>query len=196
MGLGFQEVKNVNKPANDIAFRQYISAINDLWQPQSAKDTDTAHRVSELMSEWLRSTTPDTAWVRNLKAEKSSGFPLYTHPDHGFIQMNHYHAGYRTNTPHDHGPYWVVYGVYEGEAEIPVYAYDATSNTLRVDRIDRLKGGDTVAYLPGDIHSTRVPTPEPALVLRFLSTDLSQVPRRRFKPEQISEDPVSSPERT
>jgi hypothetical protein len=75
--------------------------------------------------------------------------------------------------------------VYEGEVDIPVYVHDAINNTLRLERVDRLKSGDAVAYLPGEIHSTRVPTPGPAIVLRFLSTDLSQVPRRRFKPEQI-----------
>jgi predicted metal-dependent enzyme (double-stranded beta helix superfamily) len=175
----------MNKQAKDPAQQHYIAAVHDLWQPDSATDPDTANRVRQLMSEWLHSTTPDTAWVRTLKAEKSSGFSLYTDSDHGFIQMNHYHAGFRTNTPHDHGPYWVVYGVYEGEVEILVYIHDAASNTVRLDRIDRLKGGDAVAYLPGEIHSTRVPTPEPALVLRFLSTDLSQVPRQRFTLEQI-----------
>jgi predicted metal-dependent enzyme (double-stranded beta helix superfamily) len=175
----------MNESAKDPAFEHYIAAINNLWQPDSVKDPDTAHRVRKLMAEWLHATTPDANWVRTLKAEKPSGVPIHTSPDHGFIQMSHFHAGHRINTPHDHGPYWVVYGVYEGEVEIPVYVYDAATNTVKVDRIDRLKGGDAVAYLPGEIHSTRVPTSEPALVLRFLSTDLSQVPRQRFKPEQI-----------
>lgn len=175
----------MNTPANDAPFQRYIAAIRDLWQPQSATDPDVAHRVRTLMNEWLRATPADSAWVQTLKTEQSSGFPLYTDPEHGFIQMNHFHAGYRANTPHDHGPYWVVYGVYEGEVDISVYVPDKATNTVRLERVDRLKSGDAVAYLPGDIHSTRVPTPDPAIVLRFLSTDLSQVPRRRFKPEQI-----------
>lgn len=175
----------MNTTVNDPAFQRYIAAIQDLWQPQSATDPDVAHRVCALMNEWLRATPADTPWVQTLKTEQSPGFPLYTDAEHGFIQMNHFHAGYRTNTPHDHGPYWVVYGVYEGEVDIPVYVHDAINNTLRLERVDRLKSGDAVAYLPGEIHSTRVPTPGPAIVLRFLSTDLSQVPRRRFKPEQI-----------
>lgn len=172
---------------NDASLQTYIAAVKDLWEPDSATNLATAKQVRQLMSEWLQSTAQDAIWVRDLKAEKSSGYPLYEDTDYGFILMNHFHEGFRINTPHDHGPYWVVYGVFEGEVEIPVYVHDATNNTVRVDRIDNLKAGDVVAYLPGEIHSTRVPTSEPAIVLRFLSVDLSMVPRRRFKAEQIIE---------
>lgn len=169
----------------DSVLRHYIESVQALWLPASATDPHAAQQVRDLMQAWLTATPSDTDWVKALKEDQPPGRPLHTDPDHGFIQMSHYHEGFRSNSPHDHGPYWVVYGVYEGEVEIPVYAHDPASDTVRVSRLDRLKAGDAVAYLPGEIHSTRVPTAEPAIVLRFLSTDLTKVQRQRFKPEQV-----------
>lgn len=167
------------------ALEQYLSSLKALWQVDSATDSTMPHRVRDLMVAWLAATPPQAAWVQSLKKDKTPGRPLYTDPTYGFIQMSHFHKGYRSNAPHDHGPYWVVYGVYEGEVDIPVYKHNAHNNTLSIEGIDHLKSGDAIAYFPGEIHSTRVPTAEPAIVLRFLSTDLSQVPRQRFKLEQI-----------
>lgn len=169
----------------DPPLRHYLKSVQAVWRADSATDPNTAREVRDLMQIWLNATPPHTEWVQTLKADQTPARPLYQDPDHGFIQMSHYHGGFRKNSPHDHGPYWVVYGVYEGEVEIPVYAHDPESDTVRVARFDRLKAGEAVAYLPGEIHSTYVPSAAPAIVLRFLSTDLSQVPRQRFKPEQI-----------
>lgn len=170
----------------DPNLQNYLSEVQALWQPDSATDPNMPHRVRDLMQAWIKGTPTDTDWVLALKEEKTPGRALYTDSKHGFIQMIHYHEGFRSNTPHDHGPYWVVYGVYEGEVEIPVYEHDPVSDTLKVARLDSLKAGDATAYLPGEIHSTHVRTADAAIVLRFLSTDLSQVPRQRFKPEQIT----------
>jgi len=165
--------------------KDFVEQVRSIWSPEAPTSDTTAQQVAHLMQQWLQNTPADADWVTALKAEQHPGRPLYTDPDHGFIQMNHFHEGRRSNSPHDHGPYWVAYGVYEGTVEIPVYEANADGKTCREVARHVLKAGDAVAYLPGQIHSTKVPTDEPALVLRFLSQDLSQVPRVRFKRDQI-----------
>lgn len=175
----------VDYPAQEAALKQYLAEVREQWQPDAETNPVIACAVRNLMIQWFRDTPENVAWAQALKDEKVAGRPLYSDPDYGFIQMSHYHAGFRSNLPHDHGPYWVVYGVFEGEVEIPVYVHDEDSATIRCSRVDRLKAGDAVAYLPGEIHSTRVSTRDPAVVLRFLSADLTEVPRQRFRDDQI-----------
>ena len=171
--------------AADPALNNYISALRSLWKDGSATDPATALLVRDRMRQWLSETETDAEWVQTLKREQLAKRCLHSDPDHGFMQMSHFHEGHRGNTPHDHGPYWVVYGVMEGRVDIPVYEVNADGETVREVRVDRLSAGDAVAYLPGELHSTLVPTDEPAIVVRFLSQDLSKVPRQRFRNEQI-----------
>ena len=170
---------------NETELNAFITQVRSLWTAQSPTDPKCAQQVAQLMRTWLTNTPPEAEWVQSLKQDEHPGRPLYTDAEHGFIQMSHYHAGHRSNSPHDHGPYWVAYGVLEGTVEIPLYAVNEDGKTCREIERHVLNPGDAIAYLPGQIHATRVPTDEPAVVLRFLSQDLSQVPRVRFKRDQI-----------
>ena len=171
--------------STDAMLSNYIAAVRSFWKEDSATDPATALLVRDRMRQWLAETDPDADWVQTLRQEQLPKRCLHHDPDHGFMQMSHFHEGHRGNTPHDHGPYWVVYGVYEGQVDIPVYQHHPESNTVSELEVHHLGPGDAVAYMPGEIHSTLVPTDEPAIVLRFLSQDLSSVKRLRFKPEQI-----------
>lgn len=171
---------------DDRIFEQYIMEVRGLWHADAATDVDIARRTRACMERWLGNTSTDARWLKDLLEDKCPGKALYTDSEHGFIQMGHYHHGHRENTPHDHGPYWVVYGVYQGETEIPVYAYDEDEDAIRVTDRQILKAGNAVAYLPGQIHSTHVPTDGPAIVLRFLSHDLGDVKRKRFSYDQLT----------
>lgn len=170
----------------DPALNAYILAVQALWSPEYRTDPTPAATIQSLMQTWLRDTEPTAEWATRLKEEKLSKLPLHTEPDNGFVQLAHYHASGRDNSPHDHGPHWVVYGVLSGEVDIPVYEPNSDDTEVQVARVDHLKAGDAVAYYPGEIHSTKVVSDGPAVVLRFLSQDLSDVPRRRYGRDQIS----------
>jgi hypothetical protein len=91
--------------------------------------------------------------------------------------------------PHDHGPYWVVYGVYTGEVEIRTYRRtDDRSQpgtaSLEVLESHLLTPGVARAYRVGEIHSTHDYTAEQGVVLRFLSADLEKVTVRRYNMER------------
>ena len=92
------------------------------------------------------------------------------------------------NQPHDHGPYWVVYGVGKGEVEITSYRRADNASvpgraTLDRERAVRFTPGTVRPYLTGDIHSTRALVPA-SLVFRFLSGDLDTAERCRYNLEK------------
>lgn len=125
-------------------------------------------------------------WVRDLLADRPARRRLFHDPERGFIQMGHYHQAGHVSPPHDHGVAWVVYGVFRGELEICTYQRqedDAASPLIRLDE-RRLTDNIAYAYLPGAIHSTRCLSPN-AVVLRFLSQDLNQIPRAHFHWDDI-----------
>ena len=113
---------------------------------------------------------------------------LYRDPDHGFIQMGHIHQEGHKNLPHDHGPCWVLYGVYQGEIHITTYRRTDSGNepgkaSLEKKDLHRLTPGVVFPYLSGEIHSTNT-IHAPAVVFRFLSFDLNQIQRSRYNPEK------------
>jgi len=135
----------------------------------------------------LQSTPRDESWIAGLLADKPAGRELYRDADHGFIQMGHFHRAGHHNAPHDHGPCWVVYGVYEGEVEIATYRRTDDGSVagkafLEVAGSRLLKPGIAYEYLSGEIHSTRCLS-DGAIVMRFLSADLEKVSRGRYNLE-------------
>jgi predicted metal-dependent enzyme (double-stranded beta helix superfamily) len=108
--------------------------------------------------------------------------------------MGHVHQPGHGNTPHDHGPCWVVYGAFSGLTEITKYKRtdDGTrpgKATLEVDELHRLSPGTVQPYLPGEIHSTHA-VEGPGVVFRFLSYDLDKIERSRYNREKETIIPV------
>jgi hypothetical protein len=102
--------------------------------------------------------------------------------------MGHVHKQGHGNTPHDHGPCWVVYGAYSGLTEITLYertddGREPGRATVQKKDLHRLSPGVAYAYVPGDIHSTHA-VEGPAMVFRFLSYDLEMIERHRYNPEK------------
>jgi hypothetical protein len=123
-------------------------------------------------------------WFDRLVAEAHPGRELYRDPQHGFILMGHVHPANHQNQPHDHGPYWVVYGVGKGEVEITTYRRTDNASvpgraTLEKEHAARFIPGTVRPYLIGDIHSTRALAPG-SVVFRFLSGDIDRAERCRY----------------
>ncbi len=161
---------------------RYIAQVRAIWG--DGKDPELPFRVKELMEELFASTRTDDPWMAELIREGKPSRELYRDPDFGFIQMGHIHRQGHGNTPHDHGPCWVVYGSYQGVTEITKYKrVDDRSQPgiarLEKERVDRLTPGVCVPYLPGDIHSTNA-LEGPGVVFRFLSYDLDKIERYRY----------------
>ena len=174
------------------SFDRYIAEIRSVWC--DGKDPQLPFKVRASMEKMLASTSPDEPWMAELLREAKPSRELYRDPDHGFIQMGHVHQQGHGNTPHDHGPCWVVYGSYSGMTEIALYRRtdDGTEPgraTLEKKDLNRLSPGVAYPYLPGDIHATRA-VQGPALVFRFLSYDLEKIQRYRYNLEKGTVVPV------
>lgn len=161
---------------------RYVDEVRALWG--DGKDAQLPFKVQAAMEKLFASTRPDDPWMAELIRDAKPSRELYRDPEHGFIQMGHVHKQGHANTPHDHGPCWVVYGAFTGVTEITKYkrtddGREPRKASLQVDRVDRLTPGVVVPYLRGDIHSTNA-VEGPGVVFRFLSFDLDKIQRNRY----------------
>jgi len=170
----------------DNSFDRYIGEIRAVWG--DGKEPQLPFKIKSLMEKMLASTSPDDPWMAQLLKEGKPSRELYRDPDHGFIQMGHVHKQGHGNTPHDHGPCWVVYGSYSGRTEITLYrrtddGKEPGRASLEKKDLQHLSPGVVYPYLPGQIHSTHA-VEGPAVVFRFLSYDLEKVERYRYSLEK------------
>ena len=173
-------------------FDRYIAEVRAVWG--DGKDPQLPHKVAALMEKLFASTSADDPWMAEIIRDGKPSRELHRDPDHGFIQMGHVHKQGHGNTPHDHGPCWVVYGAFSGVTEITKYqrtddGSEAGKCTLTKDRLDTLTAGVVVPYVKGDIHSTHA-AQGPGVVFRFLSYDLDKIDRSRFNMEKGTVIPV------
>ncbi len=176
----------IQPAAKSSSLERYIEEIGSIWG--NGKDPQLPFKVKALMEKLLASTRPDDSWIAELIREGQPSRELYRDADRGFIQMGHVHKQGHSNTPHDHGPCWVVYGSYSGLTEIRLYrrtddGRDPGKAVLEKKALHRLSPGVVYAYLPGDIHSINA-VEGPAVVFRFLSADLEKVERYRYNLEK------------
>ena len=171
-------------------FNQFVASMREAWAAEQGDDLTA--RARPLLERLLQDSPRDEAWVAGLLRDQPPGRELYRDPEHGFIQMGHYHGAERVAldaqhglTPHGHGPCWVLYGVYSGEIEITKFRRvvdpsDPNQARLEVVEVVRVTPGTVQPYRPGEIHATRAIAPEGSIVMRFLSGDLERVERYRY----------------
>ena len=167
------------------SLERYIDEIRSLWG--DGKQPELPLMVQACMERLFALTGPDEPWIAELIREGNPSKELYRDPDFSFIQMGHVHQQGRRNTPHDHGPCWVVYGSYSGTTEITTYkriddGKEPGKARLEVKEVQRLAPGAAYPYLPGDIHSTHAT--ETSVIFRFLSYDLNKIERYRYNLEK------------
>jgi len=171
----------INADKEDNSLERFTAEVRSIWG--DGNDPELPFKVKGLLEKLLTSTSPQERWIAKLIREGLPARELYRDKEHGFIQMGHVHEKGHSNSPHDHGPCWVPYGVYHGVTEITTYRRTdngrvAGRATLEKKKVHRLTPGMVLPYFPGDIHSTL--TVEHSVVLRFLSHDLSKVKRHRY----------------
>jgi hypothetical protein len=85
---------------------------------------------------------------------------LYEDPDLGFCILAHHYKGARASNPHDHGPYWAVYGQARGETIMTDYALvepaaEGKRGKVRTVRSYSLTPGMAHVYNEGELHAPR-----------------------------------------
>jgi predicted metal-dependent enzyme (double-stranded beta helix superfamily) len=164
---------------------QYLKNVQATWDRFGGRP-QAAEAIRQAMEELFAATPADQDWALALLEERPRAKELYRDPERGFIQMGHFHTAGHATPPHDHGPGWVVYGVYRGELEISTYQpVQGVPDRLRLNQAERLGPGQARVYLPGTIHATRTLNPDGAVVFRFLSLDLNAVTRSHYRWDQV-----------
>lgn len=95
-----------------------------------------------------------------LDAETSERKILFEDPELGFCILAHHYEGARASNPHDHGPYWAIYGQARGETIMTDYALvepasEGKRGKVRTVRSYSLKPGMAHLYNEGDLHAPR-----------------------------------------
>ena len=174
------------------SFDRYIAEVRAVWG--DGKDPQLPCKVAALMEKLFASTSADDSWMAEIIRDGKPSRELYRDAEHGFLQMGHVHKPGHNNTPHDHGPCWVVYGAFSGLTEITKYKRTDDGSqpgkaTITKDELHPLTPGAVKPYLPGEIHSTHA-VQGPGVVFRFLSYDLDKIDRSRYNMEKGTIIPV------
>lgn len=167
------------------SLKRYIAEVRSIWG--DGKNPKLPFTVKQILEKLLTAMDPREPWIAKLIREGLSAKELYRDKEHGFIHMGHVHEKGHSNSPHDHGPCWVLYGVYHGAVEVTTYRRTDDGKVpgrakLEKKELHRLTPGSVIPYLPGEIDATF--TVEHSVVFRLLSYDLNQVKRYRYDLEK------------
>jgi hypothetical protein len=124
---------------------------------------------------------------RHLGAEVSDRHILYEDPELGFCILAHNYQGARDSNPHDHGPYWAIYGQARGETIMTDWALveaagEGKRGKVRYVRDYALQPGMAHVYNEGDLHSPR--RDRSTSLIRIEGRNLDHV--RRFGYEKVA----------
>jgi len=175
---------------------RFVEDSHDIYKAS----TDALSRAQGV-AENLRRLLAVPGWIEerlNLPAEGGFGTYClhqdteYGHPQPGFTFLVHVTPARRqsgagsTGAPHDHGPCFVVYGMYVGSTIQRKYRWtgaDAQNHTPKMEEYVRFPQleKETAFFLPGEIHSPMSTTEGPrSILVRVTSQDLAQVWRHRY----------------
>jgi predicted metal-dependent enzyme (double-stranded beta helix superfamily) len=110
---------------------------------------------------------------------------LYEDPELGFCILAHVHHGARGSAPHDHGPYWAIYGQARGETEMTDWELVEPATVDKPGRVRQvktytLKPGMVYAYHEGQLHSPR--RAGPTRLIRIEGRNMDKVKRLAYEP--------------
>jgi len=138
-------------------------------------------KVCALLQEVLKDEQFVSACIKDDTPEREI---LYEDAELGFCILAHHYRGAKTSPPHDHGPYWAIYGQAQGETEMSDYellepATAEKPGKVRKTRTYKLTPGVAHVYNEGDLHSpTRV---DSTRLIRIEGTNMEKVKRYKFE---------------
>jgi predicted metal-dependent enzyme (double-stranded beta helix superfamily) len=138
-------------------------------------------KVSKLLQDLLK----DKAFVaKYIPDETPERKMLYEDPELKFCILAHHYRGAKTSSPHDHGPYWAIYGQATGETEMSDYkllepASAEKPGKVKETRTYKLTPGIAHVYNEGDLHSPK--RVDSTKLIRIEGVDMTKVKRFKFE---------------
>jgi predicted metal-dependent enzyme (double-stranded beta helix superfamily) len=158
---------------------QFAAACHDILKAEP--NPAGRNKVRVLLQEVLK----DDAFVSKYLDDKTPERKmLYEDPELGFCIFAHHYRGAKTSAPHDHGPYWAIYGQARGETEMRDYApvEPATPEKpgkVRHVRTYKLTPGVAHVYNEGDLHSPK--RVDSTKLVRIEGANLEKIRRLKFE---------------
>jgi len=138
-------------------------------------------KVCDLLRECLKDSQFVSKYLPDETPERKI---LYEDPELGFCILAHHYRGAKESPPHDHGPYWAIYGQAIGETEMSDYqllepAGPNKTGTVKKTRTYKLTPGIAHVYNEGDLHSPK--RVDSTRLIRIEGRNMDNVKRYPFK---------------
>lgn len=109
---------------------------------------------------------------------------LFEDPELGFCILGHVHHDAKNSKPHDHGPYWAIYGQARGETVMTDYEAVARPGEGQPGKARPVKDytltpGMAYLYNEGDLHSPR--RDGPTRLIRIEGKNMEKVKRYPYE---------------
>lgn len=138
-------------------------------------------KVCDLLRSYLKDPQFVSAYLKDETPERKI---LYEDPELGFCILAHHYRGAKESPPHDHGPYWAIYGQAVGETEMSDYqllepAAPGKAGKVKKTRTYKLTPGVAHVYNEGDLHSPK--RVDSTKLIRIEGVNMDKVKRLRFE---------------
>jgi predicted metal-dependent enzyme (double-stranded beta helix superfamily) len=158
---------------------QFAAACHDILKAEP--NPAGRGKVCALLQNALRDKQFVSSYVKDETPERQI---LYEDSELGFCILAHHYRGAKTSAPHDHGPYWAIYGQASGETEMNDYeliepATPEKPGKVRKTKTYKLTPGVAHVYNEGDLHSPkRVASTK---LIRIEGVNMDKVKRLKFE---------------
>jgi predicted metal-dependent enzyme (double-stranded beta helix superfamily) len=158
---------------------QFAAACHDILKAEP--NPAGRKKVCTLLQEYLMDKQFVSTYLKDETPERKI---LYEDSDLGFCVLAHHYRGAKESPPHDHGPYWAIYGQAVGETEMSDYqllepAAIGKAGKVRKTKTYKLTPGIAHVYNEGDLHSPkRVSSTK---LIRIEGVNMEKVKRLKFE---------------
>jgi len=165
---------------------QFASACHDILKAEP--NPAGRSKVCALLQDLLKDEKFVSTYIKDETPERQI---LYEDPQLGFCILAHHYRGAKTSAPHDHGPYWAIYGQARGETEMSDYellesASPEKPGKVRKTRTYKLTPGVAHVYNEGDLHSPK--RIDSTMLIRIEGVNMEKVKRLKF--EEAKNEPA------
>ena len=165
---------------------QFAAACHDILKAEP--NPAGRSKVCALLQDLLKDEKFVSTYIKDETPERQI---LYEDPVLGFCILAHHYRGAKTSGPHDHGPYWAIYGQARGETEMSDYELLESASAdkpgkVRKTRTYKLTPGVAHVYNEGDLHSPK--RVDSTMLIRIEGVNLEKVQRLKF--EEAKDEPA------
>jgi len=158
---------------------QFAAACHDILKAQN--NPAGRSKVCTLLQEYLKDPQFVSTYIKDETPERKI---LYEDAEIGFCILAHHYRGAKTSGPHDHGPYWAIYGQATGETEMSDYSLVEAASAEKTGKAKKTKTykltpGIAHVYNEGDLHSPK--RVDSTKLIRIEGKNMEKVKRYKFE---------------